>query len=140
VNRTVLSAHRDWHDPQRHAALGELLQVLGFRAEEVAGRWRGHTELAWEIAELPSSVALALGRLCGQEAVLANGFLYLLSEPADAGIWARPVLRVDEGTAPPGTVDCTRRGDGRAWHAVLGPATILPAMPGIVAIRPGALV
>jgi hypothetical protein len=120
VNRTVLSAQRVGHDPRRHAALGSLLAALGFRAEEVTGRWRGRSEVSWEVADLPSPLAVLLARLFDQEAVLANGFLYRLDPSGDAR-WAQPVVRIDEHVGRCADA-CTRRTDGRAWHAVLGPA------------------
>jgi hypothetical protein len=120
VNRTVLSAQRVAHDPGRHAVLGGLLAALGFRAHEVTGRWRGRLELSWEVADLPSPLAVLLARLFGQEAVLANGFLYRLDPRGDA-LWAQPVVRIDEHVGRCAHA-CTHRSDGRAWHAVLGPA------------------
>jgi hypothetical protein len=125
VNRTVLSAQRAGHDPRRHAALGGLLFALGFRAQEVTGWWRGRPELSWEVTDLPSPLAVLLARLFDQEAVLANGFLYRL-DPSGAARWAQPVVRIDEHVD--GRVDAgTRRPDGGAWHAVLGPARPVPA-------------
>ena len=121
MNRTVLSAHRRVHDPHRHAALGRLLTALGFRAEEVTGRWRGQAELSWEVADLPSPLAVLLARLFDQEAVLANGHLYQLGTTTDGGHWVRPVMRIEEHDGRRCLDGCTRRRDGRAWHAVLGP-------------------
>jgi hypothetical protein len=131
VNRTVLSAQRAAHDPRRHATLGSLLATLGFRAQEVSGRWRGRGELSWEVADLPSSLAVFLARLFDQEAVLAKGFLYRLDPSGDAR-WAQPVVRIDEhvdGCAGVCARACTRRSDGRAWHAVLGPARPVDGWP-----------
>jgi hypothetical protein len=124
VNRTVLSAHRTRHDPRRHALLGCLLTTLGFRAQEVAGQWRGRPELGWEVTDLPSPLALFLARLFDQQAVLANDYLYLLDTPASGGIWARPVLHVDDGPTR-GHADATQRPDGSTWRAVLGPPEVL---------------
>ncbi len=63
---------------------------------------------------------MLLARLFGQEAVLANGFLFRLDPSGDAR-WAQPVVRIDEHVGRC-TEACTRRPDGWAWHAVLGPA------------------
>jgi hypothetical protein len=121
LNRTVLSAQRGGHDLLRHVVLGRLLAALGFPAEEVLGRWCGRPELAWEITDLPSPLALVLAALFEQEAVLANGFLYELGPIPSAPVSARPVLRIEEGRRAGTAPASTRRADGWTWRAVLGP-------------------
>jgi hypothetical protein len=126
VNRTVLSAHRAVHDPRRHAALGGLLAALGFDAQEVRGRWHGHVELSWEVAHMPSRVALLLARAFGQDAVLSNGHLYRLAGRPGGTEWAQPIVRIEEHDDRCRADGCTHRRDGRSWHAVLGPARPVP--------------
>jgi hypothetical protein len=103
-----------------------LLAAVGFEAQEVTGRWRGRVELSWEVDHLPSPLALFLARLFGQEAVLSNGYLYRLAPGVGAGDWAQPIVRIDEHDDRCHVDGCTHRRDGRAWHAVLGPARPVP--------------